>query len=297
MMSPKADAQGIELNFISDGSLPRNIKSDPTRVRQVLLNLIGNAVKFTKQGSVTLAVRYESQGDQHGLLSCDVTDTGIGISNEQIAKLFKPFSQADESTTRKFGGTGLGLTISHNLCSMLGGSLACTSTPEEGSTFTAQFKVGASTKSAAASRHAAPSVADKKDPLKGKRVLVVEDGPDNQRLFNFFLTKAGATVALQENGELGFDDAMQAYKSGAPYDVILMDMQMPILDGYGATAKLRDHGYDLPIIALTAHASPADRHKCLLIGCTDYLSKPVDRQKLIQRVADYACPTVQHEAS
>ncbi|MGB1123610.1 MAG: PAS domain-containing protein [Phycisphaeraceae bacterium] len=297
LMSPKADAQGIELNFISDGSLPRNIKSDPTRVRQVLLNLIGNAVKFTKQGGVTLSVRYESQCDEQGLLICDVTDTGIGISSEQTAKLFKPFSQADESTTRKFGGTGLGLTISHNLCSMLGGSLTCTSTPGEGSTFTAQFKVGVAEQNPATSNPAAPSVVDKKDPLKGKRVLVVEDGPDNQRLFNFFLTKAGATVVLQENGELGFNDAMQALENGEPYDVILMDMQMPVLDGYGSTAKLRDNGYDLPIIALTAHASPTDRHKCLLVGCTDYLSKPVDRQKLIQRVADYAYPTVQHKVS
>lgn len=297
LMSPKADAQGIELSFIRDGSLPRNIKSDPTRVRQVLLNLIGNAVKFTKQGGVTLSVSYEPQGDEQGLLTCDVTDTGIGIGSEQTAKLFKPFSQADESTTRKFGGTGLGLTISHNLCSMLGGSLTCTSTPGEGSTFSAQFKVGVAEQNPATSNPAAPSVVDKKDPLKGKRVLVVEDGPDNQRLFNFFLTKAGATVVLQENGELGFNDAMQALENGEPYDVILMDMQMPVLDGYGATAKLRDNGYDLPIIALTAHASPADRHKCLLVGYNDYLSKPVDRQKLIQRVADYAYPTVQHKVS
>ncbi|MEM6258066.1 MAG: PAS domain S-box protein [Planctomycetota bacterium] len=297
LLAPRAAKKGIALNLVTRQGLPTHFKSDPTRIRQVLINLVGNAVKFTQQGHVTLEVQCVPNEGGSATVRCDITDTGIGISPDQQQQLFKPFSQADESTTRKFGGSGLGLTISHNLCRMMGGDLACASTLGEGSTFTATFQVqpirDADRKQATEHQ---PTHSNAADALVGKRVLIVEDGPDNQRLLKHYAAKAGAAVEVAENGELGRDAALAALKTGMPFDVILMDMQMPVLDGYNATAQLRDFGYDLPIIALTAHASADDRDKCLQAGCTDYMSKPVDRQKLIQVIADYMSPRHQDEA-
>ncbi|MFK7789487.1 MAG: PAS domain-containing protein [Phycisphaeraceae bacterium] len=288
LMAPKANEKRIELKLEKDKSLVPRVMTDPTRVKQVLLNLVGNAIKFTEQGEVCLRASIEHTPDGLAYLKCDVTDSGIGISQEQIGKLFQPFSQADESTTRKFGGTGLGLAISKNLCTLLGGKLSCTSTPEQGSTFTATFKIqtlqNVTPKPAQRSKESS-SVHD--DALKNKKILIVEDGPDNQRLFNHYTTKAGAKVELAENGAVGKDAALKAWQDGEPFDIVLMDMQMPVLDGYDATGQLRDAGYDLPVIALTAHASDQDREKCLQAGCTDYLSKPVDRQQLIQTLANH----------
>lgn len=297
LMAPRADERGIGLTFTANADLPKHIKSDPTRIRQVLLNLVGNAIKFTEQGEVGLAVRLEPADDGTAQLTCDITDTGIGISAPQMAQLFKPFSQADESTTRKFGGTGLGLSISNNLCQILGGELTCTSTPSQGSTFTATFRVLPVQDSATATPRNEPAHnADAPDDLSNARILIVEDGPDNQRLFKHYVTKAGASVELAENGLIGKDAALAAWQDGQPFDVILMDMQMPVLDGYDATSELREAGYTLPILALTAHASNNDRDKCLAAGCTDYLSKPVDRKKLIQAIASYLTATKQQVA-
>lgn len=289
LMTPKADRKGIELSFNTDGQLPECFKSDPTRIRQVLINLVGNAIKFTKQGKVELAVRIDPIDESAANLTCEVRDTGIGISIEQMKHLFKPFSQADESTTRKFGGTGLGLSISSNLCDMLGGKLTCTSTLGQGSTFTATFRVQ-SMKACVVdpptrqqSRH---ELTD--ESLTDKRILIVEDGPDNQRLLKHYFCKAGASVELVEDGAMGKDIALAMQKAGQSFDAILMDMQMPVLDGYNATRQLRMAGCNVPIIALTAHASSNDRDKCLDAGCTDYLSKPVERKRLLQIVADYA---------
>ncbi|MEM9348066.1 MAG: PAS domain-containing protein [Planctomycetota bacterium] len=292
LMAPRAGKKGISLNLVTKQALPTHLKSDPTRLRQVVLNLVGNAVKFTQQGHVTLEVEYIPNENGSATLRCVITDTGIGISPEQQQQLFTPFSQADQSTTRKFGGTGLGLTISHNLCQMMGGDLTCTSAPGGGSTFTATFQVQpVQDTDSKQTKGRQPTHSTAADTLVGKRVLIVEDGPDNQRLLQHYTSKAGATVEVAENGKIGRDAALAALKTGMPFDVILMDMQMPVLDGYNATAQLRDFGYDLPIIALTAHASADDRDKCLQAGCTDYMSKPVDRHKLIQIIADYMSPT------
>ena len=288
LMTPKADQRGIGLSFNVRGELPKHIKCDPTRMRQVLLNLLGNAIKFTERGEVGLAVEFLPEKDGSTTLRCDVSDTGIGISDAQLEQLFKPFSQADESTTRKFGGTGLGLAISTNLCKKLGGELSCTSSLGNGSTFTATFQVQAVKESEAVPEPIGTTTsASVTDGLRDKRILIVEDGLDNQRLFKHYVTKAGAHAELAKNGEEGKNMALKAWQVGRPFDVILMDMQMPVLDGYDATGQLRDAGYVLPILALTAHASVHDRDKCLAAGCTDYLSKPVDRQQLIQLVAGY----------
>jgi len=293
MMTPRAQTQGIDLELACLSPLPAQIRTDPTRLRQVLLNLVGNAIKFTPQGSVRVEVA-TSPGPQGEIeLTCAVIDTGIGIDPQQIDWLFKPFNQADDSTTRNFGGTGLGLTISQKLCRLMGGDLACDSEPGRGSTFTAHVVVGradepvpakpAPTASASASDEAP-------EPLVGRRVLVVEDGPDNQRLIKHYLTKAGAHVEVADNGAIGRDRAEQALAEQQPFDIVLMDMQMPVLDGYSATRALRDAGYTRPILALTAHASANDRAACLDAGCDDYLTKPIDRQQLVQAVLASLCP-------
>lgn len=284
LLMPKAIEKGIDLDFEAVGALPQRIMSDPTRMKQVLLNLVGNAIKFTSTGSVRVVVRTQPADDGSILLSCGVTDTGVGIEQNQLGRLFKPFNQADDSTTRRFGGTGLGLAISQNLCKLLGGSLDCISEHGAGSTFTASFKVGKAEQGLTKKRaNSLPSSAGP-EPLADRRVLVVEDGPDNQRLITHYLQRAGAQVTVAENGAVGRDAALDAVAAHQPFDVILMDMQMPVLDGYDATQALREQGYDRPIIAITAHAAASDRESCLAVGCNDYLSKPVDRHKLVQTI-------------
>jgi CheY-like chemotaxis protein len=234
----------------------------------------------------------------------DVIDTGIGLTAEQIDKLFETFVQADASTTLKFGGTGLGLTISKRLAEMLGGSIQVRSTPGEGSTFSLAILTGPlagvtmvdkmTGSEASIGQVANPAIADA--PLEC-RILLAEDGPDNQRLISFFLKKAGADVTVAENGRIALELALAAHDEGTPSDVILMDMQMPVLDGYSATAELRDAGYRGPVIALTAHAMSGDKDKCIIAGCDDYATKLIDRKKLIAMVAQYACHQEHHNAS
>jgi len=291
LMTPQATAKGIELDFEAVDPMPDRVKTDPMRLKQVLINLLGNAIKFTEAGSVRLAVRWERANNDRPELVCEIADTGIGMQHEQVEQLFQPFSQADNSTTRRFGGTGLGLAISHNLCKLLGGDLACQSTPGRGSVFTARFEVEPAEKPIDPPNKPARQP---QNALVGRRVLVVEDGLDNQRLIRHFLTKAGAQAELAENGEAGRDMTLAAERAGEPYDVVLMDMQMPVLDGYNATRELRAAGYTRPIIALTAHSSSADRQACLDAGCTDYLPKPIDRETLVKTVSAYVHTQLQH---
>jgi CheY-like chemotaxis protein len=271
---------------------------DPSvRLRQVLINLVGNAIKFTEAGSVRVAVRCEGARGPRPQLVFDVVDTGLGLSPEQLAKLFTPFTQADSSTTRRFGGTGLGLTICKRLAAMLGGELAVTSAPGRGSTFSlsvsagplegvrmTEVTIGAKAESLPIPAPGKPVV------LAGVSVLLAEDGIDNQRLIATFLRKAGASVMVVENGHRAVEEATVASEELRPFHVILMDMQMPELDGYGATSALRMKGYEKPIIALTAHAMSGDRERCIGAGCNDYLPKPVARDALLALVAQYAAP-------
>ena len=292
LMRVRAEGRGIGLALEIVGRMPERIHTDPTRLRQILVNLLGNAIKFTEQGGVRLKVRYVGEGTSSSMVQFDVTDTGIGMNAEQVARLFRPFTQADASTTRRFGGTGLGLTISRRLARMLGGDITIRSAPGKGSTFTVTIATGplegvkfvdparldAPAKSAATTATHATSGGEK---LANCRILLAEDGRDNQRLISFFLRRAGAKVEVVENGRLAVDAALAAESGGKPFDVILMDMQMPELDGYGATAELRARGYRRPIIALTANAMEGDREKCLHAGCDDFATKPVDRGKLL----------------
>jgi PAS domain S-box-containing protein len=291
LMGVRIEERGLTLDSRIESPLPRQVVSDPLRLRQVLMNLLGNALKFTEAGRVTLTVTAAAQGPDTALVRFTVADTGIGMSPEALAKLFKPFAQADASTTRRFGGTGLGLTICRRLIEMLGGTITVSSEPGQGSTFRVQLPVRVPPDT--------PWLSDDQQPVPmpatvptsplprfdDRRFLLAEDGPDNQRLIAAILRRAGADVAIAANGRLAVDAVRAAAEGGQSFDLILMDMQMPELDGYGATQELRAAGYALPIIALTAHAMSGDRERCLAVGCSDYATKPVDRRKLFAQLA------------
>ncbi|PHS06128.1 MAG: hypothetical protein COA78_14655 [Blastopirellula sp.] len=296
LMRVRATAKGLPLEAHFDGPIPETINTDPTRLRQILINIVGNAIKFTETGSVQILTRLLNKEGEEPRLQFDVIDSGIGIASDKIDKIFQPFAQADGTTTRKFGGTGLGLSISKRLVQLLGGEFSVSSTVGKGSTFSVTVSTGPlddvqlihDAVDLGAEKIVDEISNDTKVPLSNCRILLAEDGPDNQRLISFILKKAGAEVTLAENGQLGLDLATVAKSEGRPFDVILMDMQMPILDGYSATRQLREDDYTLPIIALTAHAMSSDRQKCLDAGCDDYATKPVDRKKLVELVASYA---------
>lgn len=296
LMRVRANAKGLPLSANFDGPIPEFIHTDPTRLRQILINIVGNAIKFTEMGSVQIATRLLKSSGQVNKLQFEVIDTGIGIPEDKIAEIFKPFSQADGSTTRKFGGTGLGLSISKRLVELLGGDFSVSSTLGKGSTFSVTISSGRlddvrliHDASEAVSKRADEKLVDGMEPsLSNRRILLVEDGPDNQRLIGFVLKKAGADVAFADNGQIACEVATDADLQGNPFDVILMDMQMPVLDGYEATRRLREQGYTRPIIALTAHAMATDRQKCLNVGCNDYATKPIDRMRLISLISRIA---------
>jgi signal transduction histidine kinase/ActR/RegA family two-component response regulator len=290
LMRDRANSKGLKLAGEYVGDLPATIETDAKRLRQILINLVGNAVKFTETGGVRLRVAYLP--DPVRQLKIDVIDTGIGLTAEQVSRLFQPFEQADSSTTRRFGGTGLGLTISRRLARMLGGDIEVTSIYGTGSVFSVTLATGdlegiafapvePNQPRAAAPEPAKPAVTA---VTLGGRILLVDDGPDNRKLLSVILRKAGAEVATAENG-LEAVEAALASRATTPFDVILMDMQMPVLDGYDATRRLRDAGWSGPIIALTAHAMAGDRERCLEAGCDDYVTKPVDRKKLLALLA------------
>ncbi len=296
LMRVRAEAKGLPLNVRFDGAIPSTIESDPTRLRQILINLLGNAIKFTETGNVELVVRLLGGSGPSPWLQFEINDTGIGMNPSQLSKLFMPFTQADNSTTRRYGGTGLGLTISKRLSEILGGQITVESEVGRGTTFRMGIMAGNLTGVrlwSNVSEAGDPAPETKQVPANAVscancRVLLAEDGPDNQRLISFVLKKAGAQVTLVDNGEAAVTAVLGQLEAGTPFDVVLMDMQMPILDGYSATAKLRARGYNRPIIALTAHAMSGDRDKCMQSGCDDYATKPIDREKLLALVASYS---------
>ncbi|MFN3167986.1 MAG: CHASE domain-containing protein [Phycisphaeraceae bacterium] len=304
LMRVKAEQKTLPLSARFVTPIPAVIHSDPVRLRQVLVNLVGNAIKFTHAGRVEIDTRFDERTNR---LSFAVRDTGIGMSDEQRGRLFAPFQQADNKTTREFGGTGLGLHISRRLAHMLDGAVTCDSTAGEGSTFTLTIHTGAIDEDTpmlpAGQLHAtdrdrpvhgtdatptAGTTANDLPPLAGLRILLAEDGKDNQRLIHHHLTKAGARVTIVENGRLAVKALSAAGVFDAPpldpppFDLLLTDMQMPDMDGYTAVRVLREKGSALPIVALTAHAMKEDVQKCLAAGCDDYASKPIDKQKLIE---------------
>ncbi len=289
LLTQQAHSKGLYINFKMPKAL-EPIKSDPARLRQILINVIGNAIKFTEKGGVNVQICPvpAANGDTENLISFIVSDTGPGMTTEQSKRLFQPFMQADKSTARKFGGTGLGLALSRRLAYGLDGDLVLTeSSPGNGTTFT--LTINASLNEKAKSVATAQAVAAKKplgplnnNTLNGTNVLLVEDTIDNQILVTKFLELAGAHVDLAQNGFEGVEMAL-----AGKHDVVLMDIQMPGLDGYEATSQLRVKGYEKPIIALTAHAMKGEKERCVKAGYNDYLPKPLNRLKLIETITHY----------
>jgi len=319
LMKVRAEGKGITLWIEYPKLVPQYIRSDPTRLRQILLNLVGNAIKFTEVGSVSMHIDFFTAvgqpGAEHGHLRIGVTDSGIGLTAEELKLLltFEAFSQADTSTTRKFGGTGLGLRIASTLAKLLGGGIEIASTPGHGSTFSVTIDAGSlvgvrlvnpapenqsslpggqplSESAPPLPFQTSPAAGEQLSaaPLSGLCILLAEDGPDNQRLISFHLQKGGASVTVAENGLAAVQVFNAAEAAGKPFDLVLMDMQMPELDGYEATALLRKAGVSQPIIALTAHAMAEDRQKCLDAGCDDYESKPIDKRTLLSKCLMWA---------
>ncbi len=273
-----------DINFIYP--LPETIISDPLRLKQILINLASNAIKFTDTGSITLNISYDSEYD---LVSIDVIDTGIGMSEDQIEHVFNSFTQADSSTTRRYGGTGIGLHLSRKLAHMLGGDIRAISTPGKGSTFTLTFAANTETNHGllyANPRNyktlkspSSPLVFDSKN--RKIRILLAEDNPDNQSLISLYLTRTGAIVDIVENGEKAVDTINDQY------DMVLMDIHMPVMDGFDALQKIRNKGYNIPVIAITANAMKQDREDCLSRGFDDFIPKPIDQDSLYEIVRKY----------
>ncbi|MDP6442261.1 MAG: ATP-binding protein [Pirellulaceae bacterium] len=291
LMQVRANAKSIEITTSFAPNMPSAIETDPTRLRQVLINLLGNAIKFTSVGRVDLRVEFDDREHEGGVLRIAVSDTGIGMTPEQIDKLFQPFVQADTSTTRQFGGTGLGLSISRRLVELMRGSISVTSQPGQGSEFRVELALQPGEFEFGTVVQREPASAAAADQLDG-RILLAEDGPDNQRLLATLLRRAGAEVEIVENGQEALDSALAAVERGRPFDLILMDMHMPIMDGYMATKRLRDANYSGPIIALTAAAMSGDRQKCIHAGCDDYATKPIQRQQLMKVCAQHLASAV-----
>jgi len=270
----QASGKGLGFHVEHIFPIPRSIHTDPLRVRQILLNLIGNATKFTDKGSVTVSTRYAADDGQ---VVISVSDTGIGISDTQIERLFQPFGQADASISRRFGGTGLGLVLSKKLAELLGGTLTAQSTPGVGSCFSLTLPTGAVETllleaPESEPRRPAATHLDKPPAAVTGEILLAEDNIDNQRLIGRHVQRLGATLHVVDNGQL----AVEAALARRP-PLVLMDMQMPVMDGLSAVQVLRAQGYRGPIVALTANATRDDMQACLAAGCDAFLTKPVER--------------------
>jgi signal transduction histidine kinase/ActR/RegA family two-component response regulator len=334
---PSVIAKHLDLSVKYSGEIPRTILSDPVRIRQILLHLINNAIKFTNKGTITVVCEIldgaasasgqpavltketqkpqDSFSDSLKQLKISVIDTGIGISPSHLQELFKPFKYKDSSTSLQFKrGMGLGLNIAMRLATLMDGTITVESTPGQGSVFSLLLNVYVpeDTQQELRSRHSKQEAqyngsqlregldirmpkksetmiaSDKNRPLKNVRVLVVEDMVVNQVIIATLLRDAGAKVELADNGAMGVQKIMQDMDNGLVFDVVLMDMQMPVMDGYEATAYLRKYDYTRPIIAVTARALTGDMEKTLEAGCDDYVAKPVDNQQLIEMIKKYA---------
>jgi CheY-like chemotaxis protein len=285
----RADEAGIRFDSRVIGQIPQTIQSDPTRLRQILINLVGNAIKFTNEGGVSIGCRLASDGAAPQL-EFHVKDTGIGMTEQQVARIFNPFEQGDSSVTRRFGGTGLGLSISKRLAEALGGGIRVESAPGEGSTFTVAVETGplagvpmVTEVDAAQDRQLENGTERSAESirLRSSRVLVVDDGASNRELIRYLLHRAGLKVSEAENGVV----ALERFETDT-YDLVLMDMQMPEMDGYEATRQLRELGYAQPIVALTANAMQGDEDQCRQAGCSHFLAKPIDIDRLFDLLVE-----------
>ena len=290
LLRPRAVEKQLRLETRLRGPIPAEIRSDPTRLLQILVNLTGNAIKFTEHGGITLRLELVPATETSPpLLAFDVVDTGVGLAPDEQTRIFEAFAQADASLTRRHGGTGLGLTISRALSRLLGGELVVESAAGRGSTFRATVSTGPLEgvrmleviEALEVHGPRAPVEIERPPERMTGRVLLAEDGADNQALISLVLRRAGLEVELAGDGQSAFETVVAADERGQPFDLVVMDMQMPLMTGYEATAALRREGFDVPILALTAQAMAGDREKCLAAGCNEYLSKPIDRERLV----------------
>jgi signal transduction histidine kinase/ActR/RegA family two-component response regulator len=281
----RAHDKGITFDINYQYPLPEKICTDPTRLKQILINLCGNALKFTKEGGISINVNYRQDSNQ---MEFQVTDTGIGMTDDEIENIFKPFSQADNSTTRKFGGTGLGLAISKQLCQKLGGDVIVHSEKDKGSTFSAIIDTGMAQDELFMVNELPHLIISesksglfRENSLQG-RVLLVDDNVENQKLIARYVRKTGVTVDILGNGKLAVENA-----PSGNYDLVLMDMQMPVMGGLEATAELRKQGYKTPIVCLTANAMKEDKERSIAAGADDYLTKPLDLERFYSVLAQH----------
>ena len=286
MVAARAHEKGLALVCEIAPKVPTDLVGDPTRLRQVLLNLLGNAIKFTESGEVALRVTPDADSSVPGALRFTISDTGIGIPSEKLGAVFERFTQADSSTTRRYGGSGLGLTISKRLVELMGGRIWVESGVGKGSVFS--FAVPLDIWAGARRRAAVPVGTGPEPPLPALHILLVEDSPDNRTITMAYLRDTPYQVEVAENGAI----ACEKFTAGH-YDLVLMDRQMPVMDGLAATRAIREweqsnHRPSTPIIALTAAALKGDQEKCIAAGCTAYLTKPIKQEVLLQAIKEHS---------
>jgi len=298
MFLNKAKEKNLNLVFSLDERVPAMLCGDPLRLKQILINLISNAIKFTNQGEITVAIESGRKRGRKVKLKFSVRDTGIGMSQEQLDSLFEPFSQADNSMTRKFGGTGLGLVITRRLIEIMNGHMEVESTPGSGSNFIFDIELDLVTEETAELLGASPIITvnhmtmkeknlEKLQKIRGAKVLLVEDNTINRQVAMEMLSHVGIVVDSAENGKEAVDMLLEEHRD---YDAIFMDVQMPIMDGYKATETIRAAGVTVPIIALTAHVMPAAIKRCLQSGMNDHLNKPLNPELLYASLLKWIKP-------
>jgi signal transduction histidine kinase/ActR/RegA family two-component response regulator len=282
-LEEKAESANLFFRVTVDRSVPKYLYFDVLAVKQIARNLIENAVKFTSHGGITMAINWLPATGiaTEGELVISVIDTGIGIEASDLDRIFEPFTQAESSMSRRFGGTGLGLSIARGLAENMGGTLTVKSRPGVGSSFELRIP-SVVVMGEVPSQMTLKETAPKEAP---KRILLVEDSEDSQELVRRFLDVLSAEIVSVANGKEAIDAVTKAERAHQGFDVILMDMQTPVMNGFQATRILRQRGYKKPIIALTAHGLEGDRERCLEVGCSDYISKPIDWGSLIQKLA------------
>jgi signal transduction histidine kinase/HPt (histidine-containing phosphotransfer) domain-containing protein len=297
LLRGNAEEKLLDFEVVYERPVPEIIETDRVRFKQILINLVGNAIKFTERGSITIRVdlreRPGSDGDKELLIT--VEDTGVGIAADQLERLFRPFYQAHSELDHGVRGTGLGLDISRHLARLLGGEISVESELGKGSRFTLHLALGSEESQCLSLPDAAPiephgKIALEERFLQGRRVLIVDDNADNREVLRFLLTETGCVCESAENGALGVKAATEAHVRGAPYDVILMDMNMPVMDGYAATAELRKRGNPSPVVALTALATKDDEERCREAGCIDYITKPVVPSTFFKTIVRHVRP-------
>jgi CheY-like chemotaxis protein/HPt (histidine-containing phosphotransfer) domain-containing protein len=287
MVAMRADEKGLALVCEIAPNVPDDLVGDPTRLRQVLLNLLGNAIKFTESGEVALRVTPDADASVPGVLRFTISDTGIGIPDEKLPAVFERFTQADSSTTRRYGGSGLGLTISKRLVELMGGCIRVESGVGKGSVFSfavpLEIWTGTTRRRVAVAIGAGPELA-----LPALHILLVEDSTDNRTITMAYLQDTPYLIEIAENGAVAYEKFIAGH-----YDLVLMDRQMPIMDGLAATRAIREweqtnHRLPTPIIALTASALKGDQEKFVAAGCTAYLTKPIKQAVLLQAISEHS---------